>query len=104
MLLGGAAAGWPRSTNSHQEGRIARVGARSLARSSDMRAAFPYFPAELRKFGFVERRNLLTEFRRTDQSMPQAVADAKELVASKPDVVFVWGGSFSKRSIAVKRN
>jgi putative ABC transport system substrate-binding protein len=103
-LLGGAAAGWPLAAHAQGDGRIARVGviAPGLDRPG-MRVAYPFFLAELRKLGFAEGRNLLVEYRAIDRDVPQAVASVNALVASKPDVLFVWGLEFAlKTAIAVR--
>lgn len=106
-LLGGAAAAatiWPRSARAQQDGPVARVGvmAPSLDRPG-MRAAYPSFLADLRKLGFVEGRNLLVEYRRVDQGVPQVFAGANELVAWKADVVFVWGPDFALEAAIAAR-
>jgi putative ABC transport system substrate-binding protein len=92
-LVGGAALACPRPAYAQQDGRIARVGVMTPPLGNPgMRFAYPLFLAELRKLGFVESRNLFVEHRRTDQTVPQLLASANELVAGKAEVLFVWGG------------
>ncbi len=103
-LLGGAAAGWPLAAHAQQEGRIARVGV--LGPSLDgpaMRAAYPFFLAELRKLGFVEGRNLLVEFRLAGHGVPQAFTAANELVAWKADVLYAFGAELALQAAAAAR-
>src|SRR6266481_4491344 len=91
-LIGGAAAAWPLAARAQQEGPVARVGVigPSLDRPA-LRAAYPFFLADLRKLGFVEGRNLLVEYRRVDEGVPQAFAAANELGAWKADVLLAFG-------------
>jgi putative ABC transport system substrate-binding protein len=103
-LLGGTAAGWPLAAHAQQEGRIARVGVigPSLDRPG-MRAAFPYFLADLRKLGFVEGRNLQIEFRSDDRGASQTVAAVNELIAWEADVLFLWGAESALRAAIAAR-
>jgi putative tryptophan/tyrosine transport system substrate-binding protein len=102
-LLGGAAA-WPLVARAQQEGPVARVGVigPSLDRPA-LRAAYPFFLADLRKLGFVEGRNLLVEHRRLDQGAPQAFAAANELGAWKADVLLAFGPELALQAAAAVR-
>jgi putative ABC transport system substrate-binding protein len=57
LALLGAAAAWPLAARAQQEGPVARVGVigPSLDRPA-LKAAYPFFLADLRKLGFVEGR------------------------------------------------
>jgi len=68
-----------------------------------MRVAYPFFLADLRKLGFVEGRNLLVEFRRVEESVPEAFAAANELVAWKADVLFAFGSELALQAAAAVR-
>jgi hypothetical protein len=73
LALLGAAAAWPLAARAQQEGPVARVGVigPSLDRPA-LKAAYPFFLADLRKLGFVEGRNLLIEHRRVDPPVTKA--------------------------------
>jgi putative ABC transport system substrate-binding protein len=103
-LLGGAAAAWPLAAHAQQEGPVARVGVigPSLDRPA-LGAAYPFFLADLRKLGFVEGRNLLVEYRRVDQGVPQAFAAANELGAWKADVLLAIGPELALQAAAAVR-
>jgi putative ABC transport system substrate-binding protein len=68
-----------------------------------MRAAYPFFLAELRKLGFVEGRNLLVEFRLAGHGVPQAFTAANELVAWKADVLYAFGAELALQAAAAAR-
>ena len=91
-LLGGAAA-WPFAARGQQGGKIARVGvlASRSAQFRFSRAGLPILLAELHKLGFTEGRNLIIEFRRTDDGVAKAFAGANDLVAAKADVLITGG-------------
>ena len=91
-MIGGAAAGWPLAAFAQQGASIARVGVMGPSLDNiGMRYAYPFFLAELRKLGFVEGRNLLIEHRQTDRGSRQTIVATNELIAWKPDVLFLWG-------------
>jgi putative ABC transport system substrate-binding protein len=104
ISMGGAAVAWPRAARAQQVGDIARVGV--LGSSLDnpaARVAFPHFLTELRKLGFAEGRNLIIEFRRSDEGVPKAYAGANELVAGKANVLFAFGTELALQAAAAAR-
>ena len=105
-LLGGAAAAWPLAVKAQQDARIARVGVLGPAIDTvpAVQTAYPFFLAELRKLGFETGRNVLVEYRASGQGLPQATAAVNELVAWKPDVIFVLAVEFAlKAAVAAQR-
>ncbi|MBL8521335.1 MAG: hypothetical protein JNK75_11770, partial [Betaproteobacteria bacterium] len=52
-----------------------------------MKAAIASFQAELRKFGYVEGKNLTVTYKFADQGIDALGAHAKELAATKPDLI-----------------
>jgi hypothetical protein len=79
-LLGGATVVWPLAAPAQQAVDAVRLGVlTSNPDNPGAKAAFPHFLSELSKLGFSEGRNLLVEFRRIDQGVPQAFAGANEL-------------------------
>jgi putative tryptophan/tyrosine transport system substrate-binding protein len=103
-LLSGAAAAWPLAARAQQEGRIARVGILSSdPRLPLLASGFPNLLSELQKLGFREGRNLIIEFRRTDEGMPKAFAGANELVAAKADVLITGGNEIALQAAFAAR-
>ena len=102
--FGGAAVAWPLAAHAQQGAAIARVGVLgpSLDRPA-IRAAYPFFLANLRKLGFEKGRNLLVEFRPVDAGAAQATAAVNELIAWKADVLFVWGPEFALKAVIAAR-
>ncbi len=91
-LVGGAAAVWPLAARAQQTGKIARIGFLGPAPGNPLEAeGYPEFLAELRKLGFTEGQNLVTEYRRIDEGASKAFAAAAELVRSNVDVVVGFG-------------
>src|SRR5262245_39967715 len=94
-LIGGTALWWPQTTHAQQGVSVARVGVLgpSLDSVPAMRDAYPSFPAELRKLGFEQGRNLLVRYRAVEPG--QAVAAVSELIEWKSDVLFVQAVEFN---------
>lgn len=85
--------------------RVARVGvlAPALDTVPALRDAYPIFPAELRKLGFEQGRNVVVEYRAIGQGLPQATAAVNELVAWNADVVFVNAVEYALRAAVAAR-
>ena len=96
-LVGGTAL-WPQKAHAQQDARVARVGVLGPPLDSvpAMRDAYPSFPAELRKLGFEQGRNLLVQYRAVEPG--QAVVAVNEMIAWKADVLFVQGVEFILRA------
>jgi len=93
-LLGGAAA-WPLVAHAQAPGRTYRIGffggALDRSTSNVMALGYPAFRDELRKRGFVDGRNLVIEFRSTQQEADRIYSDAVELVRSNVDLIVAAG-------------
>jgi putative tryptophan/tyrosine transport system substrate-binding protein len=91
-LLSGAAVTWPLIARAQQTEKIARIGFLGDRPDNPLVAeGYPEFLAELRKLGFTESQNLVTEYRRTDEGASKAFAVAAEVVRSNVDVVVAFG-------------
>jgi putative tryptophan/tyrosine transport system substrate-binding protein len=92
MLLGGAAAAWPRLVLAQQTGKaVPRIGA-LLFGTPDTDPNFGAFRRGLRDLGYVESQNIIIEYRYAEGKSERLRELAKELVAIKPDVIFALGG------------
>jgi len=98
-LLGGAAAGWPLSALGQPAG-TRRVGVLLAFDESDPRpqAWLTAFTQGLAELGWTTGRNLQTDIRWAGNDVDLMRKFAKELVASKPNVIlaFVTAAAFSK--------
>jgi putative tryptophan/tyrosine transport system substrate-binding protein len=83
-LLGGAAA-WSLVARA-QETKVRRIGALILG-IADAESFRTELREELRKFGYVEGRNVLFEFRSAEEKIDRLPTLAAELVADKVDVI-----------------
>jgi putative ABC transport system substrate-binding protein len=88
-LLGGAAA-WPLAARAQQD-RIRSVGVLSGSAEDDPnnRAWFAAFDKGLQDLGWVESRNILITRRFAPGDLDRTRIYAKELVALRPDLIFV---------------
>ena len=103
-LLGGAAVAWSVAAHSQEAGRVARIGVLGPRLPNPVTgAAYQIFLSELRKLGFSEGRNLIVEYRRTDEGTPKAFTAANELVAAKADVLVASGSEISLQAAAAAR-
>jgi putative tryptophan/tyrosine transport system substrate-binding protein len=84
-LLGGAVAAWPLVAGA-QETKVRRIGALILG-IADAKSFRTELREELRKFGYVEGRNILFEFRSAEEKIDRLPTLAAELVADKVDVI-----------------
>jgi putative ABC transport system substrate-binding protein len=101
-LLGGTAAAWPLVARAQDN--TARLGVIGPNRDSPQpRSAYSTLLEELRKLGFVEGRNLVVEFRRIDDGVPQAFTGANEMVAAKANVLFAFGPELAVQAAAAAR-
>ncbi|HEY1472875.1 MAG TPA: ABC transporter substrate-binding protein, partial [Pseudolabrys sp.] len=85
-LLGGAAAGWPRSAGAQRSpSKVARVGI------IDDSSAWDPFRRQLRELNYIEGQNIIFEYRRADGIPDRLLAAAAELVRIPVDVIAVFG-------------
>ena len=86
-LLGSAALVWPRAGLGQQPGRVHRL-AILLVVNNPNDLFLKTFLDELRRFGYVEGRNLIVDTRSADGDAQRLPAIARELVALKPDIIW----------------
>ncbi len=95
MLLGGAAAAWPRAARAQPSGRPARVGILTPG-GALANPLFAAFRQEMRRLGYVEGRNLILEFRSAADDAKRLPELAAELVRLPVDVMLVEGTGASQ--------
>ncbi len=86
-LLGGAAAAWPVGAHAQQPRRIGVLTLFS-ERDTEGRSRFSAFQEGLREAGWVEGRNIRTDYRWADGDPDRLRAYAAEIVSSAPEVIF----------------
>jgi putative ABC transport system substrate-binding protein len=90
VLVGGAAATWPLAARAQQGERVRRIGVISYENENDAdeRELRDQFIARLRELGWIEGRNLHTDYRFAGNDATRMRAYAMELVELQPDVIF----------------
>ncbi len=101
-LLAGAAAAWPLAARAQQGDRIRRVGVLMNVVENDPGGVLEMADLHqgLAELGWIEERNIRTEFRWPGGDLDRAQAMAAELVALKPDVLLARS---SPTTAALKR-
>ena len=90
-LLGGAAA-WPLAAHAQGAGKPApRVGV-LLYGTAETDPNYGSFRRGLRELGYVENRSIVLEPRYAESKPERLPLLARELVAAKPDLIYVLGG------------
>jgi putative ABC transport system substrate-binding protein len=90
-LLGGAAA-WPLPARAQRAAKpIPRVGV-LLYGTTDTDPNYDSFRRGLREFGYIENQNIALEPRFAESKPERLPILARELVATKPDLIYVLGG------------
>jgi putative ABC transport system substrate-binding protein len=84
-LLGGAAAAWPFVARAQQGERVPRVGV--LLNGSAVAPSDLDIVRELARIGYIEGRNIIYEVRGAAGDLSRFPQLARELVASKPNVI-----------------
>ena len=89
-LIGGAAAGWPLVARAQRRERVRRIGVLMSFAASDPDAQLRIgaFDRGMRDLGWLEGRNLHTEYRWADDGNGLR-NHARELVRMAPDVILV---------------
>jgi putative tryptophan/tyrosine transport system substrate-binding protein len=88
-LLGGAAAAWPRVAGAQQPERMRRIGILMAWTENDLeaQARLAAFMTTFRKLGWIDGQNCRIELRWSAGDPERMNRDAKELVASRQDVI-----------------
>src|SRR4051794_17418686 len=94
ILLGGAAAMWPRGTHGQQADRIPRIGVLMNLAADDMegKARLAAFLEGLQQLGWKSGGNLRIDTRWGAGDLEKYRSYAAELVALAPDVVLAANG------------
>jgi ABC-type uncharacterized transport system substrate-binding protein len=92
ILLGGAAAAWPRAARAQKTDRMRRVGVLQSINESDPegQSRVAAFVQGLQKLGWTEGANLVIDYRWGDTA-DRLRRYAAELVGLKPDVIWTSG-------------
>jgi putative tryptophan/tyrosine transport system substrate-binding protein len=90
-LLGGAAAAWPCGARAQQAEQMRRVGVLIAASDDDpdMRSRLAGFRQSLERLGWADGRNLRVDYVFAGGQPERFRPLARELIARKPDVLFV---------------
>jgi putative ABC transport system substrate-binding protein len=89
IVLGGAAAAWPLAAPAQQVDRVRRVAVLTALSPEDpeTKANMTAFRQELERLGWVEGRNLHTDYRFAAGDREQIASLARELIALQPEVI-----------------
>jgi putative ABC transport system substrate-binding protein len=92
-LLGGAAAAWPLAARTQQRDRVRRIGVLMPVDENDpvAKTYVSAFIQALAGLGWIEGRNLRTDFRWAGGDINRIRALAQELVGLQPDIIAVTG-------------
>ena len=99
-LLAGAAAARPLAARAQPAEKVARIGFLGATFASSWASRIEAFRSGLRDLGYVEGKNILTEFRWAEERYDQLPALAAELVRLKVDVLLTYG---TPATLAAKR-
>jgi putative tryptophan/tyrosine transport system substrate-binding protein len=94
-LLGGAAAAWPIAARAQQAGKLPTIGFLSSGSQQSDSSRLIAFWQGLNGTGYVEGRNVASEYRWADDKYDQLPALAVELVGDQPSVIVAIGGPTS---------
>src|SRR5499427_1227303 len=93
-LLGGAAAGWPLAARA-QQARMPVLGFLGSAAEADYKTTTAAVRRGLNEAGYVEKQNLLIDYRWADFQYDRLPALAAELVKRPVDAIFATGSVVS---------
>jgi putative tryptophan/tyrosine transport system substrate-binding protein len=89
----GTAAAWPVVARAQQPGPLHRVGVLlpfDNERDPQVQDLLPAFKQRMHDLGWIEDHNIRLDIRFTGSTVEGISAVAKDLVATAPDVIFVW--------------
>jgi putative ABC transport system substrate-binding protein len=92
-LLGGAAVMWPLAARAQRPERVRRIGVLIPFENENdpqVRDLWPAFKQRLGELGWLESRNILFDVHFTTQNIDQIRTGAANLVASAPELIYVW--------------
>ena len=89
-LLGGAAVAWPIAAHAQQPERVRRIGVlmSTAENAPETQGRLDAFRDGLEKLGWMEGRNLVSEYRWGANDLDRTRVSAGQLVALKPEVIF----------------
>jgi len=90
-LLGGAAAAWPLAARAQQDARARTIGFMSANASSALSSEIDAFVQRLRELGWIEGRNIATEYRWADGRFERLAGFAADFVRQKVDIIVAEG-------------
>jgi putative ABC transport system substrate-binding protein len=95
MLLGGAAAAWPRAARAQQGERMRRIGVLMPRAANDPEslARIAAFQQGLQQWGWTEGRNVRIDTQWAGGSAEAIRRHSAELVALGPDIILAHGGA-----------
>jgi putative tryptophan/tyrosine transport system substrate-binding protein len=94
-LLGGAAATWPLAATAQEPSKMPVLGFLASASAAGYASSIAALGKGLNEAGYVEKRNLLIEYRWADFHYDRLPALAAELVSRPADVIFTTGSIVS---------
>src|SRR2546425_1067657 len=83
----------PFAAEAQQPGRVWRIGVLAVPADTDAKQVFQTFEQGLRELGYVDKRNIIIEYRLAEGRVERLPALASELVGLKADVIVAWGPS-----------
>ena len=87
-LLGGAAAAWPLTARAQQRGRMPQITIwMSRAEDAEGRRHASAFREGLRALGWIDGRNIRTDYRWVPGDVDRVRTTAKEVAAQQPDLI-----------------
>jgi putative tryptophan/tyrosine transport system substrate-binding protein len=90
-LLGGAAAAWPLAAHAQQTGRVWRIGVLETTSIQLNAANFDAFRQSLRDFGYIDKQNLVIEYRSAEGRGERFADLAADLLRLNVDVIVTRG-------------
>jgi putative ABC transport system substrate-binding protein len=90
-LLGGVAAAWPLAARAQQTGRTWRIGVLETTSMQLNAANFDAFRQSLRDLGYIDKQNLVIEYRSAEGSSERFAELAADLLSLNVDVIVTRG-------------